>query len=65
MYNARLESIKNRTEISTKPENRVKMVTKNSDGSMSFCFGSGSTGKIDANDEFIQAFAIFSILAEV
>ncbi len=59
------DSLRHRTEISTQPANRIKHVMKNADGSLSLTFGSGIKGKIDAKDEILQAFAVFSILAEV
>lgn len=55
----------NRREISVKPENRIKTVTKQADGSMALEFASGATGILPAGDTDIQAFAVYSILAEL
>jgi hypothetical protein len=55
----------NRREIPVKPENHIKTVTKQGDGSLLVTYGSGASGIIPADEPTIQAFAVFSVLAEL
>jgi hypothetical protein len=55
----------NRREIGVQPANRIKKITKQADGSMAVEYGSGRTGVIPAGETDIQAFAVFSVLAEL
>jgi|HubBroStandDraft_4_1064222.scaffolds.fasta_scaffold55180_4 hypothetical protein len=45
-----------------KPENKVRSIRKNQDGSMWVEFHSGKTTTLPADCEEIQAFVIYSIL---
>ena len=51
--------------VSVSPQNRVKTVTPLKDGRMKVEFHSGHTTKLAANDELIQAFVVYSVLAEL
>lgn len=55
----------NRREISVKPENRIRKITKQNDGSLAVEFASGARGILPADEPAIQAFAVYSILAEL
>lgn len=52
-------------EISCKPENRVKKITKLADGGLKVEFGNGTIGTIGKDDPTIQAFVVWSVLYEV
>ena len=49
-------------EISCKPENRVKMITKLADGGIRVEFNNGTIGTISKDDPEIQAFTVWSVL---
>lgn len=61
----KIDMCANRREISVKPENRIKTITKQADGSLAVTFASGASGVIPAGDAAIQAFAVYSFLAEL
>ena len=48
-----------------KPENRVKRVTRLKSGGMEVEQASGNTFTIKKDDEVLQAFVIYSVLAEL
>ncbi|MGX9911897.1 hypothetical protein [Bordetella bronchiseptica] len=51
--------------IDVKPENRIKSVEKAANGDMMVEFHSGQRGVISKDDPEIQAFAVYSVLAEL
>lgn len=55
----------NRREISVQPANRIKLFTKQADGSMAVEYASGAKGVIPAGETDMQAFAVYSVLAEL
>jgi hypothetical protein len=55
----------NRREISVQPANRIKKITKQADGSMAVEYGSGRKGVIPEGETDMQAFAVFSVLADI
>lgn len=57
--------IANRREISVQPENRIKKITKTADGGLAVEYGSGASGALPAGEDLIQAYAIYSIIAEL
>ena len=52
-------------EIPIRPENKVKSIQKQKDGSLSFTLASGETGVLSAGDPTIQQFIVYSVLAEL
>ena len=51
--------------IDIKPENRVKKVTKQEDGSLQVELHSGRIFLIDKEDKLFQDFVVYSVLAEL
>lgn len=48
-----------------KPENRVRTVTKTSEGGLRVELKSGQTFDIGPNDEMFQAFIVYTMLADL
>jgi hypothetical protein len=51
--------------IDVKPQNRIKSIQKLADGALAVEFHSGERGVISKDDPEIQAFAVYSVLAEL
>ncbi|MFY3531312.1 hypothetical protein [Achromobacter denitrificans] len=51
--------------IDVKPQNRIKSIEKLADGDLAVEFHSGERGVISKDDPEIQAFAVYSVLAEL
>ena len=55
----------NRREIPVQPHNRIKSIAKQANGDLAVVFASGATGIIPASEPDIQAYAVYSVLAEL
>jgi hypothetical protein len=51
--------------VDVKPENRVKTVERQADGGMRVVFHSGAVVDLGPGDDLIQAFTVYSVLAEL
>lgn len=51
--------------VDVKPQNRIKTIERLADGGLAVQFHTGERGIISKDDPEVQAFAVYSVLAEL